>query len=363
MFEWAVWILLPCSLFYLFYVLRLIRFGSIVHTPFLPDFQAKAIPAILTVAIPYRNASDELAHLIQNLLLVEQITIEILLVDDYSDVPFSLEHFPISHISLKDLNIGNPKRNNKKISMNLAMERAKSEFVLFLDADIAYASDFFDTIIQYLKRNPSLVLFSHHYSSNQAFWDEILALEQLILLDIGIIAHRLGQGNMCHGAAMLIAKEAYFAVQGFEGLYDLKFGDDMLIYHRILEMFPKSVYYDSSPNAFVISSSPRNLLALIKQRIRWSYKNFDYERKSVSLEASFIALVNFLACFSLFFIFWDIRFLGFYGLKVALDFCFGLGVMRRYKIQNFIALLLLSLVYPFYVTCIVIFTLMALLFF
>jgi len=98
--------------------------------------------------------------------------------------------------------------------------------------------------------------------------------------------------NMCNGANLLYAKEAFLQVRGFEGIDHIASGDDMLLMEKIDRAFPGGVAYCFSEDAIVVTEPAASWAAFIQQRIRWSSKAKNYTSIFTKLTLLLVYLVN-----------------------------------------------------------------------
>jgi cellulose synthase/poly-beta-1,6-N-acetylglucosamine synthase-like glycosyltransferase len=98
--------------------------------------------------------------------------------------------------------------------------------------------------------------------------------------------------NMCNGANLLYTKEAFSAVNGFEGIDHIASGDDMLLMEKIDKAFPGGIAYCFSQDAIVVTEPASSWAAFIQQRIRWSSKAKNYTSFVIKATLLLVYLVN-----------------------------------------------------------------------
>lgn len=73
------------------------------------------------------------------------------MVDDYSEIPFDISSFDITYIR-NDRNLGSG------FSRNVGLENASGNYIVFLDCDDYWESDFLNCMVSALKQNPHIVM-------------------------------------------------------------------------------------------------------------------------------------------------------------------------------------------------------------
>jgi len=108
---------------------------------------------LLSIIIPYFNVkkyTDELLHVLDRQITDE---VEVILVDDGSQEPFETSYKWLNVISLKE-------NKGPSIARNIGLEKAKGEYVAFIDADDIVARDYVKNIIEHIKHDPDYIELS-----------------------------------------------------------------------------------------------------------------------------------------------------------------------------------------------------------
>lgn len=314
-----------------------------------PDSQAKNIAA--TILIPCRNPTTQLDKLLGQLdyQLLETTSVEIIIIDDFSEREITLNLSPKSRVlCLKD---NQPQlsqfKNNKKEAIALGVAFARYDYILCLDSDITLSDKWWSMVSNFIHDNkPQFAAGLHRYIPRVSWLNRFLVLEQDILTASSIAALQLRIPTMCNGANMLFTKKAFTEVNGYEGLYHTQGGDDLFLYHRIYRKFPYQTFYIKNLEGCAYSEASQTLHELSNQRSRWMSKSSAYENNWIKVQGSLILLTNLIVLFS--YIFWPL--LPLFLMKLMADSYFTWQINAFYKNKNsFWFILFSALVYPIYV--------------
>ncbi len=309
----------------------------------------------LSILIPYRNTTPSFISLLDYFESKKHLNFEVILVDDFSanELQFDKKYsFPLIKLSLIEANIKlNPLKNNKKEAIALGVAHAKFSYILCTDSDIIPNKNWLEGMMNYAqKQNPKFAAGIHRYIPQPSFLNYFLTLEQDNYTAISCAGIFQKFPTMCNGANMLFQKVAFESVKGYDGLYHINGGDDMLMLHRIQDKFPDKTFFIKSLETAVFSEAPKNFKSLFFQRKRWLSKSFDYENKWVGIQM-FIALcanvmtvilgiLGFFQPLLFLFVIW----------KFFVDYAFLISQESFFKPKkNFIWIGVSIYIYPFYV--------------
>lgn len=130
---------------------------------------------MVSIIIPYYNRPEKLNRCLDSVLGQTYQDFEILVVDDYSEVPLTLNLDPRIKIFRNSVNLG------PGLSRNVGLENAKGKYIAFLDSDDYWDSQFIQTCInefETVENNPVMVFtntlsISNEGSSPKRKWKEI----------------------------------------------------------------------------------------------------------------------------------------------------------------------------------------------
>lgn len=309
----------------------------------------------LSILIPYRNVSSSFTSLLDYFESKKHLNFEVILIDDFSEIELCIDvkySFPLTKLSLKEANTHlNALKNNKKEALALGVAYAKYSYILCTDIDVMPSSHWLEGMMNFVQKyKPKFAAGIHQYLPKPTFLNYFLSLEQDNYTAISCAGIFQKFPTMCNGANMLFQKEAFEAVGGYEGLYHINGGDDMLLLHRIQDKFSDKTFFVKSLNTAVFSEAPVDFKSLFFQRKRWLSKSFDYENKwvgvqmfialSANLMVVFLSIMGFFQPFLFLFVLW----------KMLVDSVFLLSQQTFFNLKKDYVWFGLSLcMYPFYV--------------
>lgn len=137
-----------------------------------PLVQRSFLIGKLTVVVPYYNTGDYIRETIQNLYEVKFGDMEILVVNDGSDDPLSISEI---YSLQQEYGFEIITQTNKGLAAarNAGANRAKGEFIAFLDADDKIAPDFYQRAISILREYPQLSFVSswvRYFDGAEGIW-------------------------------------------------------------------------------------------------------------------------------------------------------------------------------------------------
>lgn len=312
------------------------------------------VPISATILIPCRDPNSNLLELIDEMKsqIGKSAQIEILVINDFSNTKNVLNN--THHIDLAgELPNLTSATNNKKQAINLGVNLAKFETIICLDADVRLNKDWWIILSNFIAdKNPKFAAGLHRYSDTTSFLNKFLRLEQDILTASSIAALLMGQPTMCNGAFVVFSKAAYNSVNGYEGLYHINGGDDLLLYHRIFKQYPLEVFYIKNLSSAVESTAASTWTELIHQRTRWISKSADYELSGIKIQALLILMANVTSVLSLFWI----KLVPIFVVKILIDLIFIFQIKPFYRFKYYYRdYIVFSIIYPFYSLTIVIY--------
>lgn len=323
-----------------------------------PSYNSQSeVPANIaaTILIPCRNPSRNLQSLLAQLneQLAQNDDVEVLIIDDFSDEEIKItsdDFYKIISLSHNRHDLSK-KKNNKKEAIALGVSLSKNDYIICLDSDVILSGNWWLTVSNFIKeKQPQFAAGIHRYVESNTWLNHFLAVEQDILTSTSIAALQLSIPTMCNGANMIFPKQAFNAVNGYDGLYHTNGGDDLFLYHRIYKLYPQAVFYIKNLGASVSSETPKTIRELLKQRTRWISKTSHYENHWINLQAGVILLVNLIYIASFFCP----------STWVVILFKMLVDILFWHKIKSFFKLkfplrrmVVFILLYPFYTLVIV----------
>ena len=292
-----IWLLLFLSVFILYYAVYLIgkalAFGKTKGIRKNLECTRK-----VSVIIPARNEEENIEDCLRSVL--EQSyppeLIEIIVVNDHSEdgtvgVVRSLMKSS-DRIRLLDLD-DKPRVAYKKAAISMAIDQAGGEIILTTDADCICNQEWVETMVSHFAEDVEMVSGPVELTGNSLFM-KFQALEFIGLIMVGAAGILQGRPNMCNGANLGYTKNAFFKVNGFEGVDGIASGDDELLMHKLAERSSGSIAFAYDPKAIVRTAAQPNLKAFANQRRRWVSKSRLYKKKGITftLSMSYLAVLS-----------------------------------------------------------------------
>lgn len=304
------------------------------------DFKASLY---VTVIIPARNEGNTIAQLLDELLSQDypKHLLDIVVVDDAStdntaEVVLRYKETGIRLLQLENQNIN---RAHKKRAIEFAIKECNSTIIITTDADCSISSHWVSTIVAFQQAHQACFISAPvAMGPNNSLFQKFQALEFAGLVGIGGAALQHHHPNMCNGANVAYLREAFIAVNGYEGNDSIPSGDDEFLMHKMFSAFPKKVFFLKNPEVIVRTDAAKSLNLFINQRMRWVSKSTKYENKSITLILSLCylfnlsILINFLGAFFNHTMAW--LFLGQVLLKIVAEGILLMKVTEFIKLQK-----------------------------
>lgn len=106
----------------------------------------------LSIIIPYYNTLEYTGELLDTLAPQIKKSVEVILIDDGSEVPFKTGYEWVKVIRTK--------RTNPATARNKGLEVAKGEYIQFIDSDDLISDDFVESILGAIKEDTDMIEFS-----------------------------------------------------------------------------------------------------------------------------------------------------------------------------------------------------------
>ena len=240
-----------------------------------------------SVLIPARNEENNIGGLLVALQGQQYPSelIEVMVIDDGSTDQTAkiVQQFPFVRLLSSENDDG---RCGKKQAIRTGLERATHEWILTTDADslpgpnwIATLNDFIDQREDTICVVGPVTLTTLDSTLLQAFqrYDHLM-FQGITAAAIGSGLHALGNGaNLCY------QKDAFHAVNGFQGIDQLASGDDILLIEKFMQQYPGQVQFLKSNKAIVKTTACANWKELWQQRLRWVSKAGIYKNPRLQL--------------------------------------------------------------------------------
>ncbi len=256
----------------------------------------------VSIVIVAHNEAKNIHGCIQSILNQKYLAalFEIIIVDDHSsdetiDKIRAIANEQVHYFQLKDFPEYIHAPAFKKSGITLAVDKAKHEHILVIDADCVFGEDWLSTTVNAFVQNKSVFQTGPVVLPNKHdMLEKMQEVEQLTLMLITGAGITSGLHDIANGANMIFAKAAFKEINGYEGNYKYASGDDMFLIEKMRAAFPNGISFLKSDKAIVYTEGKKTWEALIAQRLRWAGKNKGLKSKVIINIWSFIGLYHFL---------------------------------------------------------------------
>ncbi|WP_031530075.1 glycosyltransferase family 2 protein [Dyadobacter crusticola] len=345
------------SSYAVFTVLLLIFWSKIKQ----PKSQLPGTLPTISVIIPVRNEADNIMSLLGDLarqtFALSQF--EVLVMNDNStDQTATLvrdfatkNDCNIQLIDLPDTATTSPKKRAIETAMGIAI----GKLIVTTDGDCRVGPNWLRTIAAcYALTNAKLISSPVTFHGPETLADHLQIVEFSSLIGSGASAIEAGYPSMCNGANLAYEKQAFFDVNGYEGVRHIASGDDEFLMHKIAAQFPGSVRFLKDPEAIVTTAPHKRWSDFFRQRKRWASKWKHYQSKTPLILAIYVFLSNLSIILATGL--WlagtisTSSFLALAALKNVPELIFLGSVLKFLRQPRSIAFIpLTQLIYPFYV--------------
>ncbi len=308
-----------------------------------------------SILISCRNEIDNLPNLLISIENQTHKPDEVIFVDDNSiDETYN---FLINYS--KKYNYIKVIKNNgkgKKSALIEAAKIAKSEYLIFTDADCIINKNYCELAIQYLNKNNSdMLLGAVDITYEKGIFNIIEKIEFSSLQAITAYTAILNNPIMCNGANLIARRTKY--LQYIDKINkNIASGDDMFMLHALKKNKAKINYlYDS--NYIIKTKGTNSLKKFIIQRTRWAAKSINYKDITTILIALLVTIINILLLIFSFFTPHSILFIFLIIFIIQniimLPYLFK---YKQYRTLKYYPILfpIMSLLYPLYIVTILI---------
>ena len=254
----------------------------------------------ITVIIPARNEEHNIGRCLH--ALIEQTypedLFEIIVVDDHSTdqtarIVQSFNKQNIQCISLKD-HVSETLNSYKKKAIEIAIEKSVGDLIVTTDADCFMGKNWLFSITNFYEDYHPAFIAAPVAVDGSNFSGIFQSLDFMTLQGITGAAVYKKIHSMCNGANLAYEKKAFYEVDGFKGIDNIASGDDMLLMHKIYELYPDRVLFLKSREAIVTTQPMNTWKDFFNQRIRWASKADKYDDKRILAVLILVYFFNLL---------------------------------------------------------------------
>jgi glycosyltransferase involved in cell wall biosynthesis len=313
----------------------------------------------ISVIIPVRNEAENIGLLLNDLDKQTFTRFEVLVMDDNSTDKTATIVRQFSQTSAASIHLvplpNTPTTSPKKRAIETAIANAKGNLIVTTDGDCRVGPGWLEAIAAcYASTNARLISAPVTFTAESAITDHLQTVEFASLIGSGASAIEAGYPSLCNGANLAYEKEAFWAVDGFDGVRHIASGDDEFLMHKIAARFPGSVRFLKDSRAVVRTKPHDNWQAFFRQRKRWASKWKHYQSKTPLVLALYVFSCNLsLIVSGVLFVAGSMdaySFLSLLSAKCLPEWLFlgsVLGFLKKRRSIFFIPLT--QIIYPFYV--------------
>ena len=248
-----------------------------------------------SIIIAARNEEMNIGKCLDSLLAQDfpRSQMEIIVVDDQSVDQTAAIAMGYADRGIRLISLGKDEAFGKKAAIARGIAAAAHPIIITTDADCSFSPRWLNTMLSFREDLDAVFVAAPvQFRKEKTLLDRFQSLDFMALQGITATGVSGKYLNMCNGANLLYTKEAYLAVNGFEGIDHIASGDDMLLMEKIDKAFPGGIGYCYSQDAIVVTEPAASWAAFIQQRIRWSSKAKNYTSLFIKATLLLVYLIN-----------------------------------------------------------------------
>lgn len=252
----------------------------------------------LTVIIPFKNESNNLNKIVHQLSnqTLDLSCFEVIFVNDNS-TDNSLQILSQSLEGIKfSYQIINNDYAGKKWAITTAVNHSKGNWLIFTDADTERGKEWLNSALDSISSNPTTKLFIGNVNMQYNNFFQYLQFIEFC----GLQAWGNNFKIYCSAANMIISRNAFTFIGGYEDYYDIQGGDDVFLLHKVIKYYSEnevSIIYNA--NNIVNTSTVNSIKDYILQRLRWGKKMQFYSNLKASSISVFVLIYECLLLYTI----------------------------------------------------------------
>ena len=343
---------------YIFLLLKIYRSLLKIKT-----FNASTDPiTFVSVVVVCRNEQENLPLLLNSIAGQDypKGLFEVIIVDDNStDRTYEIAS---GFTGPGNIIVINNKGKGKKQAIRTGINASSGILIITTDADCRMGKRWIRTIAAfYEKHKPGMIICPVQIEPKAGFFGRFQELEFLSLQGITSGSVFSGDATMCNGANLSFTREAY--LNHTDNLhFEIASGDDIFLLHSLKKQIQSKILWLESPDTVVTAASSPTVGSFLKQRRRWISKGKAY-RDGFTILLGIVTFVTIMLQVSVLVAgFINPAFIGvfltIFLLKSVPDFLILRNTSGRYGKRELMNWFLpAQTIYPFYVLCVVCYSL------
>lgn len=353
-------------LIYCVFILQLVvGFNKIKTFSFSNELKPKTS---FTIIVPFRNEAKNLPKLLKSFskLNYPKELIEIIMIDDDSEdnsssifIQWRMQNDEIDTTLLENLRLTN---SPKKDAIARAMPIAKNEWIITTDADCEVKKDWLKTIDNYIQTNVvEMIAAPVIYKTKNNWFHQFQQFDLLSLQGTTIGSFGINKPFMCNGANFAYTKKLFLELGGFGENDSFASGDDVFLLQKAIAKYPEKVSFLKSKEVIVTTKPENDLFKLFMQRVRWASKTSSYKFNYPKVLGLIVLMTNAIIVYGIIALIlnkfdWRIL-LVLFLMKYIVDYSLLHKSNKFLNKSKFMLPLASSLVYPFFVTIVGVYSL------
>ena len=249
-----------------------------------------------SVIIPIRNEENKISQLIKSLEHQDYPAdqFEVIFINDHSDDGTEREvmnQMKSSELMIRLVALEDGQQGKKKAA-TAGVKASKYDAIICTDADCNHSPIWLSTMMATMSSGFNMISAPVRIRPDNWF-TRIQSLEFSGLIAFGGIMLNNGMPGMCNGANMAYRKEAFRAVGGYEGNFDIPTGDDEFLLQKISRLKDGETSFLKSSGAIVETDGKNTFKELWAQRVRWTSKWRFHKSTHIKVSA-FVTFSDFL---------------------------------------------------------------------
>lgn len=299
----------------------------------------------ISVIIPARNEEQNIGWCLQSIVAQKypKQLFEVIVINDHStdnteNIVRDFSNQNVKLINLAD-HVEAGLNSYKKKAIEVAISQASGELIVTTDADCFAGENWLRSIAAYQSKTQAVLIAAPvKIILKTGLLSYFQSLDFLILQGItGASVHRKFH-SMCNGANLAYLKRVFYEVNGFKDVDNIASGDDMLLMHKIVKLYPEKFFFLKSPEAIVSTQPASSWAAFFNQRIRWASKADKYDDKRITKVLFLVYFLNLFLLLTLLYTFFNIAFLSYFILliltKTIIEYAFVSRVANFFSLNK-----------------------------
>jgi cellulose synthase/poly-beta-1,6-N-acetylglucosamine synthase-like glycosyltransferase len=295
------WILIGLGVLFIGYAWLIAQYHHWWNRPERTHRMAIETYPFISVLIPARNEEARIGACLQSLIAQQYPAdrYEILVIDDHStdrtsEIVRSMQtNRAIRLLHLADFLKGSTNSYKKK-ALELGVNQATGTWILTTDADCIASPYWLETLAKAIRPETICLVAPVNMRGGASILSIFQQLDFLILQAITGATVRAQWHAMNNGANFGFRKDAFEAVEGYQGIDEIASGDDMLLMQKLVDQYPNGYVYLKNQNAMVETVVEPDWKSFIRQRIRWASKAGRYSNRGIQAILLGVYVLNVL---------------------------------------------------------------------